>query len=522
MPCFLEGSLISSLRLRPRRASPEWAHRDGAGADREARGTPLNAQGRPGERLFVSALENARRKAAGAGPALVRVMEKTAALSLIFGMTVACSGGVGGPSATDSPPTPPPAQTNSPDGGSADSGVSEDSRAQNVDAGDNAADAGTAGDSGTTTNRDFVETVIDDTGVHGQGAELVDIDLDGDLDVVCAFSLTDSVRIYLNDGDGRSFTMIEPIPEGTIVAMHAVAADLDGDRDLDLAVVGLFDRSVGFSSAGEVTWFENPGDLSSTWPRHEITGLSFWAPLIIRAGDLTGDGRPDLVVSSIEIGGQGNGLFWFRNTGAGFAGPFAVEATLGYVSSAFVHDVDGDMDLDIVASSYSGGELVWYENQRGGTDEAPTFSRHIIATIPGPYALVLGQMDDDAELEAIATSAGGGGQIAWFDPGGDPRGPWTERAVASGRGEGEVRLAAGDFDADGRPDVAMTAFAQGEIVLLVGSGNNAFTPLHIARDYVGANWIVSGDVDGDGGLEVITTTYDFPGGDRIGVWHIEP
>lgn len=441
-------------------------------------------------------------------------MKRTSALTLLFGATLACTGGGGGPPTADLPTSPPAPPTNTGDAGPTDrfpdAGVGPGAR----DAGDEPLDAGTIRDGGVAS-RELVEVIIDETGVHGQGAEIVDIDRDGDLDVIAAFSLTDTVRIYLNGGDGRTFTTVGPVTENTIVAMHAVAADLDGDRDLDLAAVGLFDRTGGFSTPGEVTWFENPGDLNDPWPRHEITGLTFWAPLIVRAGDLDGDGRTDLVVSSIEIGGQGNGLFWFRNTGGGFDGPIAVEATLGYVSSALLHDVDGDMDIDIVASSYSGGELVWYENQQ------PDFVRHTIAAVPGPYAMHLGQMDADPELEAISTVVGAGGRVAWFDPPADPRDAWTEMLVSSGRGEGEVRLTSGDFDVDGRFDVAMTSFAQWEIVVFFGGADGGFEAVQAAGDYVGANWITSGDLDGDGRAELLTTTYDFPGGDRISSWRLE-
>lgn len=65
-----------------------------------------------------------------------------------------------------------------------------------------------------------------------------------------------------------------------------------------------------------------------------------------------------------------------------------------------------------MASSYSGGELVWYENGQEGADEAPVFARHRIASVPGPYALDLAEMDGDSDLEVITTIAGGGGQIA--------------------------------------------------------------------------------------------------------------
>lgn len=453
----------------------------------------------------------------------LRMRNRTTLGALLLVLAVGCTGGGGGGPTEPTAPPEAPVQPGPPDAGSVVDASRQDGGGV-ADAGQQVIDGGGAGeDSGLRGDPAFLEELIDGTGVHGQGAELLDVDADGDLDVVASFSLSDTVRIYLNEGAGQAWSVIEPIAEGRIVAMHAAAVDVDGDQDLDLAVVGLFDRAVGFSSAGEVTWFENPGDLQQPWTRHEITGLVFWAPLIIRAGDLTGDGRPDLVVSSIEIGGQGNGLFWFRNTGAGFSEAIPVEATLGYVSSAFVHDVDGDRDLDIVATSYSGGELVWFENLRDGPNEAPAFTRHVVASLPGPYALQLGQMDGDAEMEAVVTTAtGGGGQVLWFDPPEDPRTAWTERVVTFGRGEGEVRLAVGDLDGDGISDVAMTSFERGEVAAFFGTSGGEFEPVQIAGDHVGANWITAGDVDADGRDELITTTYDYPAGDRVSLWRSEP
>ena len=56
-----------------------------------------------------------------------------------------------------------------------------------------------------------------------------------------------------------------------------------------------------------------------------ITGLTFWGPRYIAAGDLTGDGDPDLIVGALRTQDQngterGHGVHWFRNTGGAFVG----------------------------------------------------------------------------------------------------------------------------------------------------------------------------------------------------------
>jgi hypothetical protein len=266
----------------------------------------------------------------------------------------------------------------------------------------------------------FTQRVIDMGGVHGQGVEVLDFEGDGDLDVIVAFSLSDTVRIYLNDGNA-SFTTAQPPPTDSIVAMHAVAGDFDGDGDRDIAAAGLFDRAIGSGSQGEVTWFENPGDPLGSWTRREITGLTIWYPIYLAAGDLTGDGAPDLVVGCNYNDPNGNGVFWFRNEGGAFSGQLEVEATLSAVRTVLIHDVDGDGVLDVLAVARNGDEVVWFENLRAAPGD-PTFARHTIAAPPSPFGMRLANLDGDAELELVVSADNGvGGQITWYDPPADPR-----------------------------------------------------------------------------------------------------
>ncbi len=141
--------------------------------------------------------------------------------------------------------------------------------------------------------------------VHGQP---VDLDGDGDMDVVMALGMlaaagqpeTNAVVWYENLGKGAQWKkhLVGDLP----FAFEAVAADLDGDRDLD--VVG-----TAWGGTGQVVWFENSGDAKARWVRHVIKGA--WPranqPVI---ADLDGDRRPDIAATA-ENGS--NELRWWRN-----------------------------------------------------------------------------------------------------------------------------------------------------------------------------------------------------------------
>ncbi|MEE2991034.1 MAG: VCBS repeat-containing protein, partial [Planctomycetota bacterium] len=87
-------------------------------------------------------------------------------------------------------------------------------------------------------------------------------------------------------------------------AFEAVAGDLDGDGDIDVA-------ATSWRNPGRLAWFENPGDPRGTWTRHLLKTNWRSANQVILA-DVNGDGRLDIAVCA-ERGSLE--LRWWRNEG---------------------------------------------------------------------------------------------------------------------------------------------------------------------------------------------------------------
>jgi hypothetical protein len=156
--------------------------------------------------------------------------------------------------------------------------------------------------------------VIDDRTqlpVHGHP---VDLDGDGDLDVVMAFGLagtagskdTHQVVWYENVGKpGKGETWKKHVVADSFEqGFEAVAADLDGDGDLDII-------ATAWGPRGRLVWFENPGDPRGKWKMHVIKDNWPMANQVIVA-DLDKDGRLDIAASA-ERGA--NEVRWWRNEG---------------------------------------------------------------------------------------------------------------------------------------------------------------------------------------------------------------
>jgi hypothetical protein len=136
--------------------------------------------------------------------------------------------------------------------------------------------------------------------------ELADVNQDGHPDIVytcgdnadysVVFKPYHGVYIFLNDGHNRFYRKFFYPING---CYKALARDFDGDGDLDLAVIAYF-ADYGQHPEEGFLYFENRGGMHFTPYTVPAARSGRW--LTMDAGDVDGDGRPDIVLGNFSIG----------------------------------------------------------------------------------------------------------------------------------------------------------------------------------------------------------------------------
>jgi hypothetical protein len=174
-------------------------------------------------------------------------------------------------------------------------------------------------------------------------AKAGDVDGDGDADLVVAMEWA-PLQVLLNDGNARFHADPTRVPQTTHDHEEAALADLDGDDDLDLAIVSEDDR------AAEL-WL-NDGRGRFTIAAFDAASAAVGNGII--AVDVDSDGDRDLVTANAD----GDRLL--RNDGrAGFTHDRdALPPVDGISQDVIAGDVDGDGDADLVFGKENGARLL--------------------------------------------------------------------------------------------------------------------------------------------------------------------
>lgn len=372
----------------------------------------------------------------------------------------------------------------------------------------------------------FEERLIDGDIRHGQDLEAVDLDRDGDLDLVVALSLTDAVHVYLNPGNlEEDWERISISGPGALVAIGVAVADYDGDGDLDVAATEAFGRRGGAGTAGRLMWFENPGDVRGLWTTRPISDFVL-GPTTLTAGDVDEDGRPDLLVggNAIMLPGaerpQGGGLSWWKNEGGRFFGPFVIDNTIQDVGPIYLADRDGDSRPDIVTTGRATRELAVYRRTETAT---PTYAKYRISGGLGAYSGLV--MPSDARDNYVVAIAHTSSTTIQSFGGSDLAGPFLRTVLGGPIGRGaddRPSLALGDFGGPATDvDLALSSGGQAGDLRLFLFDPDAPTGLNqvdIRGGYQGIISLLAVDLDADGKTDLVTTTYDFGTRDRLAFW----
>jgi len=201
---------------------------------------------------------------------------------------------------------------------------------------------------------------LPDTGTWRGKPAIGDLDRDGDLDLVASLRIWkpgdkgEGLHVWLNDGDGASFTASNDGLRRDLGYGGSDLADLDGDGVLDLAFAchnGYPRAWLAREENGERTWVETSAGLE---------GMGVCTDVAL--ADLTGDGVPELACMGFFSGTGGLYVYSFdRERSVWFLlDELLVVEDYGYQVRA--DDVDGDGDLELLATTNQGVRIVHWED----------------------------------------------------------------------------------------------------------------------------------------------------------------
>ncbi len=293
----------------------------------------------------------------------------------------------------------------------------------------------------------WVSDIISSTAESPCGCDIADMDADGDLDILCATYTGGRVLLFLNDGSS-SPQWTEAIISPSFAGGHDVeSVDMDGDGDPDILAAS--------AEGDRVTWWRNDGGTPLQWHEQDISTTVDY-PCRIQASDLDGDGCLD-VVASMWTGD--NVVAWY---GSGGGNPTWTEQHVHYpvygAHSVRVSDLDGDGDQDLIVSEMDGGRLLLFRN--GGSSPV-VWTREVIDSFSGCAYARPGDIDGDGDYDIVASSFGSAGAV-WYENGAGGT-SWTEHQIAIGLGAVSCAFPA-DLDNDGDLDAVLTCYNQDKIL----------------------------------------------------------
>ena len=357
---------------------------------------------------------------------------------------------------------------------------------------------------------------------------IADFNGDSKPDLVSAHRNDNTVQLQLGNGDGTFGAEVSFKAGDTPYA--TVVADLNGDGRPDVAVAN--------RNAGTVSVLLGKGDATF---QPQLTVPVGQRPLTIRVADVNRDGHPDVLTANADdntvsvLLGRGDGTFLFP------ASAISTSAKRPFLFA--VGDLSGDGRPDIVTANSSNASVSVLLGAAGGSFQP----NEIFGTGPQTIGVAMADFNDDGKLDLVATNkaddtvsvllaqaAGGFGTMTTFGVGKKPLYVTTtdlngdhhadiittnlnggsvsvllghgdgsfdtqfERPTGDTATSGSYGVAVADINGDGQPDIAVSNYNDGTIGVLLNNGGGTFPSLNVIPD-VGSlpAALALGDINGD-------------------------
>ncbi len=320
----------------------------------------------------------------------------------------------------------------------------------------------------------FVQQNQIGTGANPAALALASLGAGGRPELIVANEGSGSVDVLRNLGNGFFGTLTT---QSTGSAPRAVTvADFNRDGNPDVAIAN-------FASNNVTVFLGN-----SNGTLRLFATLASNGPVALLAADFNGDGKPDLAV----VQNSSNSVSIFLGNGTGTFTPFSTAGTGDHPVSIAAADLNGDGNLDLVVANSNSNDVSILLGTGGGT----FLSTYTFGAGPAPAYLALGDFNGDGIIDlAVANAAGSSSFVSMLlgAGGGIFAPPRTFPA-----GNNPTFLVTGDFNLDGKADLAVANTGSSTISIFLGTGDGSFfTPLDFSVGNAPA-WITVADLNADG------------------------
>jgi hypothetical protein len=340
--------------------------------------------------------------------------------------------------------------------------------------------------------------------IPGEGVAVGDFNGDGKLDVVTGGP--SGVCVMLGDGRGN-LSAPAVINVGGIGTINIGVGDLNGDQKPDVVALDPFGNNIFVLLGKGDGTFQPPVGYS-------IPGIVPSANVLV--ADLTGDGVPDLAISSqpplpngslpVQLPAPGT-IFVFPGLGDGtFQTPLQYNPAFLPVWWMAAGDFNGDGLTDVVFSTLTnipnaptsvGAQIGLMLGNPDGTLQSP--KSYLTGDLP--RSPVLADFNGDGVLDLAVMNAG------FNNPSmsvllGNPDGSF-QSAVNYPTAFGAASVAAGDVNGDGKVDLVVGNGSAGNLLTFLGNGDGSFQAPVASSASFGANFVALGDFNSDGKLDAV-------------------